>query len=158
MKQVLEQYASAVIAGILAIILLVVIVRGIYGNGIGISRVLGSVLQDSIGVTAIVESKAMEDYVQGTSIILQAKTVYMTVGQEMFISDFFEAKNSFGEILPIFFQEAWNLSWENINVETALGGRKIRFLKEGAYRMQIFTTDKNGKEHSWIVKVLVNER
>ena len=77
MKQVFEQYASAVITGMVSVILLIVIGKNIYGHGIGISQVLGMILQDSIGEKSMVENMAMELYLQGTTFELKEKNVYI---------------------------------------------------------------------------------
>lgn len=158
MKQMLEQYASAVIAVFLTGILFMIVVHSVYGNNLGISQVLGFILQDSIGEIAIVENGIMEDYVRGTAIELKEKNVYLTVGKESLISDYFEAKNSAGEIFPLWCEVVWNHDRRILDVEKIDQGKKICFDKEGAYWIQLATMDKNDNRHSWIVKVLVNER
>lgn len=158
MKQVIEQYASAVLTGMLAVVLLMVIGKNIYGPDMGISHVLGLVLQDSIGEKAIVENDAMETHVQGTSFVLKEKNVYISVDQEIFISDCFEARNTYEETVPLYLGEVWNHNWETVNVEKSSDGRKLCISKAGVYWLQIYTLDKNKKQHIWVVKVLVNER
>ena len=158
MKQVIEQYASAVLTGMLAVVLLMVIGKNIYGKDMGISQVLGLVLQDSIGEKTIVENDAMETYVQGTVFLLKEKNVYITVDQEISISDCFEARNSYGELVPIYLGEIWNQNWEAIDAEKSSDNRKLCISKAGAYWLQIYTVDKNKKQHIWLVRVLVNER
>ena len=158
MKQVLEQYASAVITAMLAILLLMVIGKNIYGQDIGISQVLGMVLNDSVGEKAIIENNAMERYVQGTGFVLKEKNVYLVVDQETSISDCFEVRNSRGLRASLYLDKVWNQNWEIVDVRKSMDGRKICISKAGVYWLQIFTIDKNNKQHSWVVSVLVNER
>ena len=158
MKQVFEQYASAVITGMVSVILLIVIGKNIYGHGIGISQVLGMILQDSIGEKSMVENMAMELYLQGTTFELKEKNVYIAADQEVLISDYFEARDSNGKIVPTYLGKVWNQNWEPIELRISTDGRIVCISKAGVYWMQIFTVDKNEKQHSWIVKVLVNER
>ena len=158
MKQVFEQYASAVIAGMLALILLVMIGKNIYGQDVGISQVLGLVLEHSVGEKAIVENYAMEMYLEGTVFGINSKNVYMTVDEEIAVSDCFEVRNSYGQRVPVYLGEVWNHNWEVVEVKKTSDGSNVCISKAGVYWLQIFTVDKNKKQHSWMVKVLVNER
>ena len=158
MKQVMEQYAAVVIAGFLTIILFTIIVQGIYGQNMGISKIFGLILQDSIGEKAIIENGALEAYILGTAIVLKEKNVYAVTNQEICIEDCYEAKNSYGDNIPLFFEAAWNQKWEAIEVDSFEEGRKISIAEEGAYWIQVYTMDKNKKKHSWMVSMLVNER
>lgn len=158
MKQVIEQYASAVIAGMLAVILLMVIGKNIYGKDVGISQVLGFVLQDSIGEKSIVENPAMEEYLQGTGFVLEEKNIYITADREISVSECFEARNSYGEMVPLYLNEAWDQNGVSVDVAKSADGSKLCIAKAGAYWLRIYAIDKNNKPHHWMVKVLVNER
>ena len=62
MKQVIEQYASSMIATVLAVMLLGIIGHGVYEQKMGIGQVLGRILQDSIEETSIVENGVLEAF------------------------------------------------------------------------------------------------
>lgn len=158
MKQVIEQYASAIIASVIGVTLLVVVGQSIYGNGVGIQQVLSLILYDSIDEKAIVENGVIEEYMQDTSMNLEVKNVYMSVDKDAVLSEYYEATVRGEELGQIFFEDAWNMKWEKINVNISADRSRICFLEPGIYWMEIYALDKNEKKHSWVVKVLVNER
>lgn len=158
MKQLLEQYVAAVIAGILALLLLFMIRQNIYGQGIGISQVLGLIVQDSIHAQSIVENQDLENYMKDAVLEMEVKQCYVTVNQEIAGSDCFLVKNQENVYQPVYWQAAWNCAWEPEEVSIASDGRKILFSQPGVYWVQIFSIDNNEKVHSWVAKLLVNER
>lgn len=158
MKQILEQYASAVIAGMLGLVLFIIINQGGYGNGFGISKVLGVILQDSISGKSIVEKDQIQNHFKENFVDMEVKNVYVTVNQEITGSDCFTAKNREGNILPVYWKNVWDMNWEPVNAKILVDKDHICFPKAGVYWVQFFVLDKNEKEHSWVGKLLVNER
>lgn len=158
MKQILEQYAAGIIASMLAMILLGVINHGNYGYGVGISQILELVVQDSVSAEPIAENGVLEDYLSDTAMDLEVKSVYVIANQQTSGEECFTVKNARGETFCVLWKKAWNLQWEEVDVGILADGSSICFSDAGCYWVQIYTLDKNAKEHSWIVKLLVNER
>ena len=158
MRQVLEQYASAVIAGMLGLVLFIIINQGGYGNEFGISKVLGVILQDSISGKSIAENDQIQDHFKENSFDMKVKNAYVTVNQEIAGSDCYTAKNREGDILPIYWESVWDANWKPADVEISEDKSCICFSKAGVYWVQFFVLDKNEKAHSWVGKLLVNER
>lgn len=158
MKQLLEQYAAAVIAGILALLLLLIIRQNIYGQGMGISQVLGLIVQNSVCEKSIIENHALEDYVKDTALMMEIKQVYVIANQDTEGKTCFCVKNISGEFLPVYWKRVWNSQWQAEYVTISPDGSCIRFSKPGIYWVEVFSVDKNEIAHSWVAKVLVNER
>ena len=146
MKQILEQYASGAIAILIALTLLWVI---------DYAEVLGAIVQDSIGEKAIVENEVFEGYLKESILDMQVKNVYVTALEETLMSDCVEVKNRQGQIMPVVFKKVWNTDGEELHIE---GGTSFCIPSAGVYWFEISSTDGNQMEHSWIVKLLVNER
>lgn len=158
MKQLLEQYASAVIATMLALVLFLVIGRNVYGEGQGISQVLGKVLQYSIGEKAITDNNVLEELINKGILDIEVQNIYVPINEESLLSDYFCVKDINGNETNVYLKQAWNEAWEEVEVGVSADKRCICISQAGVYWMQIFALDGNAKEHSWIVKLLVNER
>ena len=158
MKQLLEQYASAVIAGALALLLFLVIGRNIYGENQGISQVLGYILQDSVGEKSIIENDVLEEYLNNGILDIEVQNVYLEENKKILLSDCFCVKDRSGNVQDIYLKQAWNEAWEEVEVGVSADQKSICVPHAGVYWMQILALDGNGKEHSWIAKLLVNER
>ena len=158
MKQLLEQYASAVIAAMLALVLFLVIGRNVYGEGQGISQVLGKVLQYSIGEKAITDNNVLEELINKGILDIEVQNIYIPINEESLLSDYFSVKDINGNETNVYLKQAWNEAWEEVEVGVSTDKRCICISQAGVYWMQIFALDGNAKEHSWIVKLLVNER
>lgn len=158
MKQLLEQYASAVIAAMLALVLFLVIGRNVYGEGQGISQVLGKVLQYSIGEKAITDNNVLEELINKGILDIEVQNIYVPINEESLLSDYFCVKDINGNETNVYLKQAWNEAWEEVEVGVSADKRCICISQAGVYWMQIFALDGNAKEHSWIVKLLVNER
>lgn len=158
MKQLLEQYASAVIAGMLALMLIPMIGRNVYGDGQGISQVLGAVLQYSIGEKNIIENNVLETYISESILDIEVQNVYLTIHQETLLSDCFLIKDKDGKVRNVYLKQAWNEAGEEVEAGVSTDRQSICISDSGVYWMQIFALDGNEKEHRWIVKLLVNER
>ena len=158
MKQVIEQYASGVIATVIALVIFLIIGQGIYKQNMGIEQVLGLVLKDSIGEKSIVENGVFEDYVKETTMDIERKTEYLIANKETLAENCFCIKNGNGEIQSSYWKRAWNLDGKDVDVKISQDRSKICFSKIGVYWVEIFAVDRYENEHSWIVKVLVNER
>ena len=76
----------------------------------------------------------------------------------MTLADCFEVTTHDGGLSQVYVQEAWNQEWETVEIKLSLDRTKVSFSDTGTYWLQIYAIDKNQKKHSWIVKVLVNER
>ena len=158
MRQVIEQYASAIIASGIGILIIFLIGQNIYDQGIGINQVLGLILQDSIEEPSIVENGVMEAYVKESEMNIKEKNVYMLTNQEVKLSDCFEVTTQDGVLSSVYVQEVWNPEWKKMDAKLSADRTKICFLEKGIYWLQIYAMDKYEKKHNWIVKVLVNER
>ena len=158
MKQLLEQYASAVIAAMLALVLFLVIGRNVYGEGQGISQVLGEVLQYSIGEKSIIENNVLEEFINKGILDIEVQNVYVPANEETLLSDCFCVSDTKGNVQNVYLKQAWNEAWEEVDVGVSADRRCICISHTGVYWLQIFVLDGNAKEHSWIVKLLVNER
>lgn len=158
MKQLLEQYASAVIAAMLALVLFLVIGRNVYGEGQGISQVLGKVLQYSIGEKAIIDNNVLEELINKGILDIEVQNIYVPINEESLLSDYFCVKDINGNETNVYLKHAWNEAGEEVEVGVSADKRCICISQAGVYWMQIFALDGNAKEHSWIVKLLVNER
>lgn len=158
MRQVIEQYASAIIASGIGMMLLFMIGQNIYNDGYGINQVLGLILQDSIEEISIIENGVLEAFSKEAGMNIKVKNVYFLQNQEKNLLDCFEVTANDGMLSTVYFQEAWKLDWEKLEVKLSTDRTKISFEDIGTYWLQIYAMDKNGKKHSWIAKVLVNER
>jgi hypothetical protein len=158
MKQVFEQYASAVIAVFLSLTIFTVIGMGTFLQGKGISQVLGQVLGYSVGESPIVENQAFKEYMSGATPTIREKNVYLTKNKHAFLSDCFEAKSSNGAVLPVFFERLWSEDGRELDIKMFTNGTSICISEPGVYWVQVYAVDKNQKRCSVISKLLVNER
>lgn len=158
MKQVFEQYASAVIAVLLSSTLLAVIWGGAFFQGKGIPQVLGQILTYSVGEKSIAENNVFEEYMSGIAPIIVEKNIYIKANQRILLSDCFEAKSKQGTVLPIFLKRAWNRNGEEVSVDVSEDKTAICVSETGICWVQVYAIDENGKESSKIVRLLVNER
>ena len=158
MKQVLEQYGAALIAVLVALMLFRTIGGSGFFKGKGISEVLGMMVQYSIGDKSMVDQGALEELAQHSILEIEEKNVYFTVSQSRNISECFVAKNKQGQELSLCVKQVWDRNWVEVNTMNWKSGQDIQFSETGIFWMEICAQDANQKEHSWIVKVLVNER
>lgn len=158
MKQIVEQYAAAIIACTLAIALWTVLNHGIFENGWSFSKVLDVIIQDSIGEKAIAENDILEEYFGGTALEIQVKNVYLAANQEVSLQDYVTVKNRQNELVPVFLKRGWNSKWESIELGIPNDASRLSISETGVYWVQIYAKDENQKDHDWIIKLLVNER
>ena len=159
MKQVFEQYASAMIAAFLALILLTFIWSGSYFQQNGIPQVLGQMLTYSIGERGILEHSAFWEYRKGAApTITKREDVLVVANQRIRLSDCFEARSYQGEALSVFLKNAWTENGEETDLGISSDGTSIYVSEAGVYWVQLYTVDENRKESSIITKLLVNER
>ena len=158
MKQVFEQYASAVIAVFLSLFLIAILWKNAFFQGKEFSEVLGQVLDYSIGTHSIVENDAFEEQMNVAAPTIREKNVYVAENKNIFLSDCFEAKSKDGAVLQVVFDKLWKLDGTELEVEVSSDKTSICVPKAGVYWIQVSATAENKKSCSVISKLLVNER
>ena len=158
MKQVLEQYASAIIATWIALILITVLINGSFFQGKGIAQILGQVVEYSIGEKTVLENEAFENYMSYIPPTIREKDVYIVKGQSVCLSDCFEAKSNQGELLPVYVKKIWDETGREVNAQLSVDTSQINISRTGSYWLHIYAEDKNNRVCERVVRLLVNER
>lgn len=158
MKQVFEQYASAIIAVLLASLLFTVMWSGAFFQGKGIPQVLGQILEYSIGEQFITENGTFEEYMNEAAPAIIECNAYVVANQPVLLSDCYEAKSYQGTVLPVFLKRIWDTDGTEVDVGVSEDRETICMSEAGIYWVQVYTIDENGKQSSKIAKLLVNER
>lgn len=159
MKQVFEQYGSSVIAAMLASTIFLILFCGNFLGERGLGRVLGQVLEYSIGEKSIGITEAFRDYMSDAApTIVEKEHDIVCVNKQILLSDCYEAKSGKGEYLPVYLQRAWKADGAEIDLSGDSNETSICFSEAGAYCLQLCAIDDNQKETSVVVKLLVNER
>lgn len=158
MKQIFEQYGSAVIATLLALTIYTVLLQENLVQGKGFPQLLGEVLRYSVEVEHV-QSDAFAQYMQaGVPQISKREDVWIRCRERVRLDTLFEAKSSQGERIPIYLQHAWTVSGEEVDLDVSEDGTSICVKEAGVYWVKLYAVDDNKKETSVITKLLVNER
>lgn len=158
MKQVFEQYGSAVVAVLVATMIYLLLLQENVLQGKGFSQVLGEVLEFSLEAEHF-QSDAFKEYMsEAPPQISKREDVWIRCKERVQLTDLFVAKSSRGETLAIYLQQAWTRYGEQVDLGVAEDRTSICVEEAGVYWVQLFTIDDNGKETSVITKLLVNER
>lgn len=159
MKQVFELYGSSVIAGMLATTIFFILFNGNFFGERGLGGVLGYVLEYSIGGNNAGVSAVFQKYMSDAAPTIEKKENHVVcVNEQILFSEYFEAKSSKGEHLPVYLHRVWKLDGEEIDLGKTSDRTSICFSEAGVYWLQLCATDSNQKETSVVVKLLVNER
>lgn len=156
MKQVIEQYATTIIAAWIGLVVITVVMGTNSANGI--PQLLGSVLESSIDDTSIWKNEAFKQYMVMLPPTINEKKVYLVAGESILLSDYFEAKSSNGNLLPVYVKEIWDESGVELTAKESEDATRICLERSGCYWLQIYTWDENRKMCERMVRVLVNER
>ena len=156
MKLVIEQYASAIIATWIGLVVITVIMGTNSTNGI--PQLLGQVLVYSIDDTSIRENEAFKQYMTTLPPTINEKKVYLVAGESILLSDYFEAKSSNGNLLPVYVKEIWDERGVELTAKVSEDATRICLERSGCYWLHIYACDENRKKCERMVRVLVNER
>lgn len=155
MKQVILEYAGAVIA-LLGTFCFLIIFQSFF---VGKEGALGQMLEYSVGEKTIAEHQAFDEYKRELPPqIVEKEGILLAVNQRVSLSDYFEAKSNKGDLLPVYLQFAWDMDGNETNLGASADKRTICVEKAGIYLIQIYAVDENGKAASQRLKILVNER
>lgn len=155
MKQVMTEYAGAVIA-LLGALSFFLVFHTFFVGGEG---VLGQMLTYSIGEKSIAEHEAFDAYKTQLPPIITEKDYYVVVANKrVSLSSCFEAKASNGDSLQVYLDRAWNMAGRETNIGVSEDRRSICVPAAGSYWIQIYAIDEKGIKSSQIVTLLVNER
>ena len=155
MKQVVMEYAGAVIAVLGAISFFLLFHQFFVGQ----NGVLGQMLVYSIGNYSLAENKAFDVYKENEMIHFTDQTEgNPVVNQKILLSDHCEAKDENGDVLPVYIKRAWDIDGKEVSFRIWEDGQIISFSSAGIYRVEVYTIDKSGKEISKIFQLFVNER
>jgi hypothetical protein len=155
MKQVILEYAGAVIA-LLGTFCFLIVFQYFF---VGEEGALGQMLKYSVGEKTIAEHEAFDEYKRELPPkIVEKKDLFLVANQRVSLSDYFEAKSNKGDILPVYLEFAWDMDKNETNMGACADKRTICVEKAGIYLIQIYAVDENGKATSQRLKILVNER
>ena len=133
MKQVIEHYASAIIAVLIALSFSGEFLK------VGVVRMI----EHAVSQEAISTNEVFDAYMKREEIYIQQKTKdTFVVNQQIVLSEHFEAITSSGIRLEVKGKDA----------------NKICFSKAGAYWIQLYVVDTMQNDTEVMVKILVNER
>lgn len=158
MKQVFEQYASAIISVLMATTVLAVIVGGSFGSSQGLGQVLGQVLGYSIEAYSIGENSEYDAYMSSAAPSIQSKNYYLVENKRVPLTDCFQAQSNDGESIPVYVKKAWSLDGEETDLGLSADGTSICVSEAGVYWVQVYALGDNQKETCVQMKLLVNER
>lgn len=159
MKQVFEQYASALIASLLATILFSFVFSGTHFGEYGITEVLSKMVNYSVNSQSVEENKAFTQFMRESSPVITSKEGKLVIADhEINLSDYYEARSFLGELLPVTCVQVWNLEGRVADVLVSDDRTTLCIPTHGVYWIEISAMDKNGKKTNKIAKFLVNER
>lgn len=158
MKQVFEQYASAVVSVIMASTILFLILGGSFGQSQGLGQVLGQVLGASVRENNISENEAFDVYMEADAPTIIQRENYIIQNERTPLADCFKAVSYENESLSVNLRKAWTLGGEETDLGISVDGTSICVPESGVYWVQVYAQDRNQKETCVLVKLLVNER
>ena len=158
MKQVIEQYASAVITSLVVLVFLRILFGGVGESGFHVTSLLGEVLKYSMAQSSFQENQAFDEYMNyGVPEIYVKEEIYLRVNQSIPLSHCIEAHDAFGEALEINIREMKNAYGNQLDVEQINETKQLCFSLPGVYWLHAYAVDENQKETNVMVKLLVNE-
>lgn len=160
MKQIMEHYAGAIIAGIVTIALLGIIFGFSYGKGQGMPKVLGEITdvalskaQDMNGTT-----DAFEKHMAIIMPEISVADSYACVAKEwIMVSDCLVATDDNGQHIPVFVDSGWSAGGTDGTITVSGDGTEIYASKPGIYWLAAYVCTENGNSRNVIVKLIVNE-
>lgn len=155
MKQVVLEYAGAVIAVLGAISFFLVFHQFFVGR----EGVLGQMLMYSIGENSMAENEAFDAYKEKPApVFVEKDQAELIVNQKCLLADYCEAKDWKGEELPVFINRAWTEDGEEVSFRIWEDGQLISFSNAGVYFVEVYAVDENQRQTNMVLKLFVNER
>lgn len=158
MKQVFEQYASAIISVLMASTILFLIIGGSFGQRQGLGQVLGQVLGYSVKESNISENEAFDEYMEEDAPTITQQRNFIIQNERTPLADCFKAVSCKNESLSVYLRKAWTLGGEETDLGISADGTSICASEPGVYWVQVYARNSNQKETCVLVKLLVNER
>ena len=147
MKQVIEQYASAIIAVFVAVILFSILNKNMF--------VLGNIMEYSLAETAYCGNQAFDIYMEKGGPVIQLKEkIELGVNQKEKLTHYFKATDMNGKELPVYVNEIRDASGDLVVLSCL---NELCFSQAGVYWLEVYTIDENQKETSLFTNILVNE-
>ena len=158
MKQVMEQYASAVVAVLIATAIIAIIIGGSLGAEQALGPALGQVLGHSVSGKNFSQNPEFDSYMSTAAPSISCKTTYVVANQKTLLADCWQAYSYNGKSLPVYLRKAWSESGAETDLGLSPDGTSICVPKPGVYWLQVYAVDEKQKETCIQMKLLVNER
>lgn len=155
MKKILEHYANAVIAMMVAF--------GIFGIFYGLS--FSNTLKDAIttiiftNTSTLKTGNAFDSYAKQISpnfIILNDKEI--EIGERIPISSIVKAVNPNGEELEVLLKNSWDENFQSTNSIEILDKNHLYFHEAGVFWVELYALNSNGYDRCAVVQIFANER
>lgn len=159
MKKLFEQYGSAIVSVILALLILGVLLKNPVLEKSYFNQMIGKVITYSVDEKEKRNNETFENYMNTSPPQISWKDdANVMINQRVLLTDLFEAKAWNGASLPIFLQRAWRLNGSAVNLGESEDGASICVPEAGIYWVQLYAVDEMKKDTSVMVKLVVNER
>ncbi len=160
MKQIMEHYGRAVIAGIITIVLLGIVFGISYGKNHGIPKMLGAmantVLTSSNQMNGT--SDAFEKHMESNLVEITVNNSYACVAQEWIaVSDCLTAVDESGQQFAVQAVAGWSAGVTDGTITVSSDGTELYASKAGVYWIKAIVDMDNGQSKNVVVKLLVNE-
>lgn len=155
MKQIFGQYATSIIALIVASALFTIFFNENVHGKYHVGTVLGTMMKHSLAQTPFSSREAFDDYMESKApeIYMKENIIFYT-NQKMNLAQCFYAWNAQGNEIPVFLKNIKNEYGEFEQIEFA---DFLYFHQTGIYWIEVYAIDENQKETSVIAKIYVNE-
>lgn len=161
MKQVIEQYASTIVAVILSSAIFGILMGTTFFHGQDLVQTIGSVYEYTAYASELPEGMGQEfdAYMEGAVPVITVKNNYALVkGKRTLISECLEARSENGSALSVYADGAWQMNGVEVDCGLSEDKTSICIAEAGSYWVSAYAIDEKGKEQHVLVKLLVNAR
>lgn len=160
MKNVMEQYAGAILAVVAALGIFSIFRTASFGDRQNIYGYLGTMMTDVVAREAldVKSGDAFDEYMDyELPVFSPPARVSLKARVTTPISQIIEARDSQGNLLDIQIAGCWDEDFQETNQVMVLDETKLKLLEWGVYWIEVCATDGYGYSRNALFKVYVNE-
>lgn len=161
MKKMLEQYAGAVIAAVVALGIFGILYGRSFGNGFIFSDYLGAMIKAAVFTESVSvrTGSAFDVYMNRTVPVFGIPNCMdLQNGETTSVSSVLQAVDAQGGILDICVQNSWDENFNQTNALEVWDQTNLSFYSSGVFWIELYTADRNGYSRHAVVQMFANER
>ena len=161
MKKVMEHYAGAVIATLVAWGVFGIFCIPSFGSDETFFLYLGTMVKEVVFTEAVsVKSgNAFDVYMNRTEpVFTMPDCTQIQSGKKIAVSSILEAVDVQGKNVDILLQNSWDENFQQTDSLEILENTNLYFKNFGVFWVELYTTDNEGRNSHSIVRIFANER